>query len=107
MRDLVFLCSFTEYGSDNGVSMRDRFQEKPYPGQDKIVSYLRHNGTATAAQAGPSRDRFTGERIPGERGIVFFDDGEYTWLSDLAYHVEKYNLRLPKEFEEHVLNKMQ
>lgn len=71
------------------------------------MDYLRHNGTATLAQAGLSYDKLTGERIKGERGMTLNDDGVYTWWSDLAYHVEKYNLRLPKEFEEHVLGKMQ
>ena len=33
-------------------------------------------------------------------------DGEYSWLSDLAYYVEKYNLRLPEEFEGKVLKKL-
>ena len=104
---MIMLCNYTEYGSDNGISMKDCFQEKPYPGQDKIVSYLRHNGTPTAVQARMSSDRFTGERIPGEYSITALDDGKFGWWSDLAYHVEKYNLRLPKEFEDYVLNKMQ
>lgn len=103
----MFLCNFTEYGSDNGISMRDCFQKEPYLGKEKIVSYLKNNGEATAATAGVSKDRLTQERIKGERGLVHYTDGVFTWISDLAYHVEKYNLRLPKEFEEHVLNKMQ
>ncbi len=28
---MIMLCNYTEYGSDNGISMKDRFQEKPYP----------------------------------------------------------------------------
>lgn len=104
---MISLCNFTEYGSDNGISMKDRFQEKPYPGMDRIVFYLRHNGKPTLAQAKRTSDRFTGERIPGEFSLTLFDDGNYSWWNDLAYHVEKYNLRLPKEFEDYVLNKKQ
>ena len=96
-----------EYGSDNGISIKDCFQIAPYMGKDKIVSYLRHNGKPTMVSVEVSRDLITGERIPGEFSLTLFDDGEFSWWSDLAYHVEKYNLRLPKEFEEHVLNKKQ
>lgn len=101
----MFLCNYTEYGSDNGVSIRDRIQKEPYYGKEKIVSYLKNNGKATAATAAVSKDRLTHERIRGEHGLVHYSDGVFTWISDLAYHVEKYNLRLPKEFEEHVLGK--
>lgn len=102
---MFLLCNYTEYGSDNGVSMKDFFNEKPYPGQDKIVDYLRHNGKPTCVQVRISSDRLTGERIPGEFSVTAMDDGEFSWWSDLAYHVEKYNMRLPKEFEDHVLKR--
>ncbi len=104
---MIRLCNYSEYGAENGVSIKDCFQKSPYNGKDKIVSYLRHNGKATMVSVEVSRDLLTGERIPGEFSLTLFDDGEFSWWSDLAYHVEKYNLRLPKEFEEHVLNKMQ
>ena len=32
------------------------------------------------------------------------NDGIYSWSNDLAYYVEKYNLRLPADFVNHVLN---
>ena len=71
---------------------------------DKIISYLRNKGKQTLVSMRTPVDRLTGERIKGEQSVVHFTDGEYSWCSDLAYHVEKYNLRLPKEFEEHVFN---
>lgn len=104
---MIRLCDFTEYGSDNGISMRDCFQKEPYPGKEKIVSYLKNNGKATLASSAIARDLLTNERIKGEYQLVVYDDGKYSWWSDLAYHVEKYNLRLPKEFEDYVLNKKQ
>lgn len=104
---MIILCNYTEYGSDNGISMRDYFEERPYPGMDKIVSYLRNNGKATLASTAPLRDRFTNERMKGEYQLVVYDDGIYSWWSDLAYYVEKYNLRLPKEFEDYVLSQDQ
>ncbi|MDE6724042.1 MAG: hypothetical protein K2J79_00400, partial [Ruminiclostridium sp.] len=95
---------YKEYGSENGVSMVKYFQAKPYEGKDKIVSYLRNKGRATLASTGVACDRLTNERIKGEFQFVYYTDGKYSWCSDLAYHVEKYNLRLPKEFEDYVLN---
>ena len=100
----MFLCNYTEYGSDNGISMKEHFEPAPYEGQDVIVNYLRHIGKPTSASTKIPTDRLTGERIKGEIEFVFYSDGVFRWVSDLAYHVEKYNLRLPKEFEDHVLN---
>lgn len=104
---MFMLCNYTEYGSDNGISMKDLFQSEPYYGKDKIVSYLRHNGTATLASTAPLRDRFTSEHMKGEYELTLYNDGKFSWWSDLAYYVEKYNLRLPKEFEDHVLSQDQ
>lgn len=100
----MFLCNFTEYGADNGISMRDCCESEPYEGMDKIVAYLREKGEVTLVSPGVAVDRFTGERIKGLHGVNHYTDGKYRWCGDLAYHVEKYNLRLPKEFEDYVLS---
>lgn len=99
----MFLCNYKEYGSSNGVSMIKYCQEQPYEGKEKIVFYLRNKGRPTLASTRIARDRITNERIKGEFQSVHYTDGKYSWCSDLAYHVEKYNLRLPKEFEDYVL----
>lgn len=96
---------YDEFGKDMGYpSMTDSFMEHPYEGQEMIVTYL-ENGTKTYAKVELPTDVFTGERIFVEScGMT---DGEYSWLSVLPYYVRKYNLRLPKEFEEKVFsNKM-
>lgn len=92
---------FDEYGPGMGFpSMKQSMEEKPYDGMDRIVEYLK-NGKKTYAAGGPEHDFFTGKVIPGERcGMT---DGEFSWASSLAYYVERYNLRLPPEFESHVL----
>ena len=101
---MVSLCKYLEYGYDTNASMKEIVQNTSYPGKNKIVSYLRNCGQVTMTRMEMSKDRFTGERIKGEHSLTLLTDGEYSWWSDLAYHVEKYNLRLPKEFEDHVLN---
>ncbi len=98
------LCNYTEYGSSNGISMREHFENQPYNGKDKIVAYLRSKGKSTMVQMKVAEDRLTGERIKGMFSLELLTDGKFSWWSDLAYHVEKYNLRLPKEFEDYVLN---
>lgn len=98
------LCNYTEYGADNGISMKHHFESKPYLGKEKIILYLKNKGKLTMVRMEMAKDRLTGEQIKGMRDLGLFTDGEYSWWNDLAYYVEKYNLRLPKEFEEHVLN---
>ena len=99
MRSLIH---YNEFGPGYGFpSMRKFFSEAPYPGLEKIASYL-ENGKPTFAQAHIPTDFFTGEIIPGES--VGMTDGEYSWMSVLPYYVRKYYLRLPKEFEEKVLS---
>ena len=99
------LCDYTEYGSSNGISMKDHFESKPYNGKDKIVAYLKTKGKSTLVRMEMSKDRLTGERIKDMFSLELFTDGKFSWWSDLAYHIEKYNLRLPAEFEDYVLNR--
>ena len=98
----VFLCNYTEFGAMDKPSMRDFFEERPYQGKKKIVAFLQTQGQVGAVAAGRAMDCFTGERIPGELSIRTYD--RFSWCSDLSYYVEKYNLRLPREFEEMVLH---
>ena len=98
---MKFLSQFDEFGENMGFpKMQDYFQKEPYPGKEKIVEYLK-NGTKTFAGLGILKDVYTGEQIPIEQcGMT---DGEYSWISDLYYYVEQYNLKLPEEFNEKVL----
>ena len=82
-------------------SMLKHCENDSYPNKAKIVQYLR-NGHEDMVSAEIPKDCFTGERIHGEK--VGMNDGKYAWWSTLAYYVEKYNLRLPKEFEDHILS---
>ena len=81
--------------------MKDHFEEKPYTGQDKIIRYLK-NGTEDMVSMRIPKDVFTNKVIQG--GMIGLNDGKYSWWNTLAYYVENYNLRLPEEFEKHILN---
>ena len=95
---MISIIQFEEFGPGMGFpSMKNHFDSGPYKGKDKVVAYLK-SGRKTYSATSFSRDAFTGEKIPGERcGMT---DEEYSWVSSLAYYVERYNLRLPPAFEE-------
>lgn len=100
----ILLDRFKEFGASDAPSMWEFFEEKPYLGQEKIVHFLRTQGRVSMVRMEMSVDCFTGERIPGEYSIYYKKYDRFSWSSTLAYYVEKYNLRLLKEFEEMVLN---
>ncbi len=93
LRSLIL---YDEFGPGMGYpSMRQFFCESPYEWQEYVARYLR-NGEVTHVACSRDKDKFTGELIPGERcGMT---DGEYSWISSLAYYVERYNLQLDKAF---------
>lgn len=102
--ECICLQNFKEFGVPNAPSLLEKCEKDPYRGQDKIVEFLKNKGEIGAAAARIPIDVITGERIPGELVVKHYD--KFGWLSDLAYYVEKYNLRLPKEFEDFVLDQM-
>jgi len=101
---MLILNVFSEYGAKGAVSMKDCISDKPYMGIDKIVEYLTNNGKTTVLSTALPKDRITGERIEGE--LYWKESDGFSWMSDLAYHVKKYNLRLPKDFEDFILNRL-
>lgn len=82
--------------------MKDNMERAPYANKEKILVYLKR-GQVHMATAGKIEDVFTGEKTG--MMLVYRNDGKYSWSSKMVYYVDKYNLRLPKEFEDHVLNK--
>lgn len=82
-------------------SIKDFFLPERYPGQDRIVYYLFH-GKEDMVSTKRAVDVITGEPIKME--IIGMNDGMFTWFNTLGYYVDKYNLKLPKEFEDHILS---
>ena len=96
---------YEEFAPDRGYQkLQEALFETPYSFQKEIASYLR-KGNVILTGLSRAKDVFTGERIPDEVHIM--TDGEYLWPNELAWYVEKYNLRLPKDFEEHILKKLE
>lgn len=99
---MIHIGRYDELSPGKGYeSMKKHFEKEKYAGQGEIVYYLRHGKDDMASMSIP-KDVFTGESIKEEK--LRMNDGTYMWWSTLAYYVEKYNLRLPKEFENHILN---
>lgn len=90
--------TFKELGNDKYPA----FEATPHeiPEKEIVLKYLEETPSVAAA---PSilRDVFTGERL--KMDLFAKSDGEYIWRSDIAYYFDKYNLKLPKEFIDHVL----
>lgn len=90
------------------LGLNDSMSREMYENQDKIYNYLMHSGEVNIATTAPQIDMFTGEVIESinpENGATRVDD-VYSWPLTLPYYVKKYNVRLPKEFEDHILRKM-
>lgn len=100
----VKFIGYEELGNKGKPKLKDCLEHKKYDGQDKIVNYLKNTRTTKAlcVATGIPKDIFTNESIKMER--ICLSDGVYAWSNILAYYVEKYNLRLPEEFEQHILN---
>ena len=76
--------------------------QPPYERQEEVSEYLRSGGDCHAVAAGFKKDIKTGETIL--ETVAIRDDGCFTWNSLLAYYVDTYNLRLPLDFESHILS---
>lgn len=94
------LLDYIEFGARKGSSVCFTFEDQPYPGMEKIISYL-EKGHKLRTVCRPGIDSFTGNRVMRKRKIL--TDGTYAWSSMLLYYVKTYNMRLPSVFEEKVL----
>ena len=80
--------------------LADQIVDAPIEHKDEIISYL-NGGKVGLASSAFSHDVFTGEQLRVREQTRH--DGVYEWGEDLAYYVEKYNIRLPQDFVDHIL----
>ncbi len=101
MLSLIYIGKYDELIPNRGYeSMKLHFSESKYPNQDIISNYL-NSGKVDMVSAELPFDVFTGDRIKKEK--IGMNDGVYMWWNTLAHYVDKYNLRLPEEFENYIL----
>lgn len=86
----------------NFPRMADCFETGDYKDKSLIIHYLR-NGIVDLVRVSRARDVFTHDIIQAEVLVMHDSGGKYEWSNLLAYYVDKYNLRLPKEFEAYIL----
>ena len=96
-----FIGDFKEFNPKSNLpSIIESFSTKSYPGKSKIIAYLKRGRPGILCTEIP-HDALTGDVIPLENLVM--DDGVFAWPLVLAYYVDKYNVRLPKEFEMTIL----
>lgn len=107
--DNKILLNYREFCANdpNVPPLTDFFEEKPYETQEIILNYLESNGRLAVPSTTLPYDPITKKTINAKYGYSLLYDGLYYWVSTLPYLVKKYNLRLPKEFEDYVLAKFQ
>lgn len=84
---------------DKYPSIIELISEKEINRKKDIVDYLKR-GTITSASPSGIYDVINGEKIDTE--LQMMNDGKYAWRSDLIYYVEKYNMKLPDDFINHI-----
>lgn len=82
--------------------MQDSFAKDPIENKEQLIEFILRGGELDITSGSITKDVFTGEPTGVLGGIR--TDGEYVWGMDLAYYVDKYNLRLPDEFVTHALS---
>ena len=98
---MKMLGMFKEFGLENGPSIKDSFSDAAFPNKDAVVRYLK------SGKVGVTGGSFYIDVVTGKQtriGKCIMTDGEYTWPGILAYYVDKYNLRLPADFEAKAMN---
>lgn len=98
---MIIIGKYNELAPDMGFpSIKEHLHNEPYKSKDAILKHLR-SGNVHMVTASRVVDAISGEITNIE--LVFMDDGKYSWSSTIPYYVDKYNLRLPKDFEDHIL----
>ena len=72
--------------------------------KNKIINYLK-GGEILYISPGIGIDVISGEKTLKLRKELH-SDGIYEWSGKLVYYIERYNIRLPIDFEKHILDKV-
>lgn len=100
---VIVIGKYEEFAPGMGFpSIKDYMHREPYKSKETVLKYLR-GGNVHMVTASKIVDAISGEATNIE--LVFMNDGKFSWSSKIPYYVDKYNLRLPEEFESHIMNK--
>ena len=90
-----------EHGDRDGPSLRDAVTESPRQDREHLAGYLR-SGSVIAATGGMLVDDVLDPERTNVAELMVLTDGEWLWLSDLAYYFEEYKVALPEDFVDHM-----
>ncbi len=88
-----------EHGDESLPKLKELVSETPDPEKSKIVAYLKTH--CILASPGIKNDEITPGEIIGCGHI--FSDGVYYWDDQFTNYVNRYNIPVPKEFRQHIL----
>ncbi|MCD7772495.1 MAG: hypothetical protein LUH08_00320 [Ruminococcus sp.] len=93
---MIYLGLYSEMRlyADNG-KLKDNICEEIDYDKKKVVDYLNAQEKIAVCPR-VAIDCLTGEQIATSFSV--YTDGEYEWCDFLAYHIQKYNVKLPEEF---------
>ena len=98
-RLLKRVCYSYEHGDQSLPKLKDLASDIADPDKSIIISYL--NTHCILACPGIRYDEITPGKVIGAGNV--FSDGTYIWNDVLTNYVERYNIPLPKDFKEHIL----
>lgn len=88
-----------ELGDEDAPSVQTARRRAREQDLTAVVAYLRA-GKLLVMSPGLIKDPFAAGALAGKRSIR--TDGTYAWSDALAYFVERYQLELPDQFEQHM-----
>lgn len=88
-----------EYGDESLLPLKDLVSSVPDEKKELILDYLRTN--YTLACPGIVYDILDPKNVIGDGSIYM--DGTYAWPDYLPAYIEKYNIRIPDFFRNHIL----
>ena len=91
------------YNDDNLPTIFKNISDNEHKYKQKILNYLK-SFEPSAVSPSRLRDVVSGDII--DIPLTFTEDDRYAWRSDIVYYFEKYNLTLPENFINDVMNKL-
>ena len=88
-----------EHGDVSLPHLKDLVSESPDPMKEKILGYLRTHCTVTCP--GIVKDEINPEITIGYGNI--YSDGTYYWNDVFFNYVDRYNVPVPEDFRNHIL----
>lgn len=100
---MIIIGQTWEFDKDSKYPSIKELINKPIKEKKKVIEYMK-KCKVTAVAPAIVRDLINPENKIAELNLM--SDGKYEWRSGVIYYVEKYDMELPEEFIQHVLNQL-